>query len=1497
MLRPIWNTQPGLIASVGTGFSVEIALDVTNVVSIELISKSFPPGLKLVNRTINDVITWFIVGIPQDLGIDKEYEFVLRASNNTGINNSKIIQDRTFKIQIISSTAPILLDPEGTLNLVNAKENYVLNKSTIFYQFQASSPSIPQGQSLRFYIEEGSGQLPPGLKLTKDGILYGTIDDDLNLDYKTVQGTYDKDYYDMNPYDYASTIETASANVTVNQGKINTATLTYGGNGYILDPEVIIGGSINQITIVSQGTGYTTAPTVLFGLSPTPGGITATGYAVMEDEFVPVTNYTSTIDGEESSLSSIDILDGGDATTTASSTVDGGVANPFYFQQQGKRVVGIVITNPGTGYTTAPTITFKDQNTGSGAEATCTLRSGSGAELAARVSNGSVVTLDIISTGNGYSTPPLISFGLPTAGAKIISRVYKFAVTVSNGEETDTKTYTILVKSEDSLRVDTTFISSDTEDFDTSKTYVQSPIWISPNTLPTIKGDNNFIYDLTVFDPTPSIGKIYFSLMDVNFDGTESQLGPPNEIKNAVTYQIVDIELTRPATITMSQSRIFNDGDRIKLTGVSGTNQLNNGIFYVKNVDGFKYQLFSDRLLINPIDALLYNPFTGSGQARFQSNYLSLDFDGGEISGFIPYQPSITKTYNFTVKAVRIIDDVEVASVFKQFDLTVKGNIEGEITFSSPKLLGSIRPNEQSLFEVNATSTIPSSSIFYSLIPGYGRTSKTNYIELDFSEQNGKIYVEGYGLNPVITFEKGQTYKINVSISNFTMSFRNSDNSYYNFGLRHSTGAVETAAQEKSNGYYIFSPPFSETTSIKIVYTNIKKTGLMISLKEYNSLNLSWEKITLPVVYDEYDANLYYERTLFDKVERSVGSGLYDLVPNGSSALAVFINWTKVEIQIKKYNPNTFIWEVQNYPIVKPTNPNDGDYWIDLEETSFGLLDFRYVGLAGVWVSVAASVVNSVPANSVGTNYDLIIVKTNGTFKAMRKSNNIWKYLERLPQGIKGAFDPNIFYTKYNSTPPTTNLQHDIWFKYTSLFDNENSEIACTLKSLDSLPTELSVGLNGDIIGKISPNTGTVYRSFYTENRLYLVNDVVTFDNNLYICVNQYRSSGNWFNEVINWQSYFFPKQVITSIDAGLRSDSSSFSIAGLDGDDNTTLDKLFRFRIRASDTQNVGYIDQDFNIEYVSDTNITLTNIYLQPFLTKENRNIYFNFITDPVIFPQESVYRLEDSNFGVQRVPKMLLLGGIESTSAERYASAVQKNYYDRPLYFGEVKSAIAKKGTKVEYEVIYVEINDPYEINNVSVSESIKLGFEYDLLTTDYTKIRMDTNENTVDKTGLDTVYPSSITLMQKGIENVSSQKIESVLVIPTYDGPYVGDEPQGWGLVGNIDPPTDFEDWGLINERVAIIDDFLSITQALEKDDNYRPLWMNSSQDGTGNIIGFVKAIPICYLKPGESAKILELIKKSNFDFKKLNFTIDRIIIQNPQGSTGDKYIKFINREII
>jgi hypothetical protein len=1440
-VKPIWQTPAGALGEFMQGATIPvISLDVTNASAIELISKALPEGLKL--NSSDQTIT----GVPIDLGITKTYEFVLRASNTTGANNSKIIQDRTFSITIISDVQPTLLTTQGTLRLGLTNENYILNNSTVNYQFNATASSIPVGQKLKFFIEEGRGELPPGLKISEDGLLYGTITDDLELDYRLVQGTYDKDYYDLHPYDYSSAIETAQGTTEVLGGKISAVELTYGGNGYILDPEVIIGGSVKTITINSGGSNYTTAPEIVFATSPIAGGITARGFAI----------------------------------------ISGGV------------VTGITITEPGTGYNVAPKIYFQSQNTGNGAVATCDLRSGSGAELVARVTNGNVVKIEVMNPGSGYGvTAPLISFGLPTAGSRIISKTYRFLLTVSNGDHFDTKEYVIIVKSEDSLRVDTTFILSDTNEVDTSRTYIQPPIWISPSALPIVKGDNQYIYDLEVFDPTPTIGKVYFSLMDVNFDGTPSEIGPLDTESNRVSYTITDVIISSPAVITLATSNVFEDRDRVKIENVLGTTELNNNIFYVKKISDTEYELYSDKILTTPINSTRYGRYISGGIIHLQRTFLSIDPEGGEINGFIPYQPAITKDYVFTVKVARVVDDVEVSNAFKQFLLTVKGNIQSEIIFSTPTLVGSLTPNEQSLLKIEASSTLTSASVNYQITPGYGRNSIESYVELTLREQNGNILIDGYGLNPNVILDKGQTYKINVVLTNFSVSLTNSDGTYYNDGIRHSLGSVGAGAQEKSSGYYIFTPPIDESNIITLTYSNLKRDGLFLGFKKYDENTAKWNKIDIASYFTEYDAY-------------TNNSYLIDL---DEPMYAIFLDYNKVQFEIKKYNTSTLQWDTQDMPTVKPTNPTVNNYWLDLSDSNFGILEFRYIGIGGGWVAVNPVVITSVPSNSTGVNGNYNMVKVGGVYKLYRKVNGVWKHIERLPKGIKTNNDPNVFINPYTKTP-TTNIQYDVWFKYNTLFNGNHKEIKLQLKTLDNLPSELSITLNGEVVGKISPNTGDTYRSYFTANTLYLVNDVVTFDNQTYICIEQYRSSNNWYQDLDRWEFFTYTTRTTTSIDVNSYG-IGQFTINSLAGDDGTTLDKLLRFRIRAKDTQNVNYAEKDFNISYEATSNTTLTSIFLQPFLNKSNRDKYFNFITDPNIFVEKSLYRLEDPNFGVQRVPKMLLLGGIESTTAERYASAVQRNYYDRPLYFGDLAVAIAKNNGVIEYEVLYVNIVDPSEVGGNHVPQSIKLDFVYDPLTVDYTKIRMDSNLNVVTDTGLDTIYPSSITLMQEELKKVTLEKTENILIAPSYDGPYIGEEPQGWGIIPtyqdtnnnvtvdfgdtwiDLDPVDSTEDWGQISERVAVIDDFLSVIQTLASDDKYIPLWMNTSQDGTGNPLGYIKAVPICYLKPGESAKILKLIEKSKFDFRTLNFTIDRLVIQNPQGETGDKYIKFINREII
>ena len=80
-------------------------------------------------------------------------------------------------------------------------------------------------------------------------------------------------------------------------------------------------------------------------------------------------------------------------------------------------------------------------------------------------------------------------------------------------------------------------------------------------------------------------------------------------------------------------------------------------------------------------------------------------------------------------------------------------------------------------------------------------------------------------------------------------------------------------------------------------------------------------------------------------------------------------------------------------------------------------------------------------------------------------------------------------------------------------------------------------------------------------------------------------------------------------------------------------------------------------------------------------------------------------------------------------------------------------------------------------------------------------------------------------------------------------------------------------------------------------NYLPLWMRSIQQGEKEQLGYILAVPLCFCKVGTSATILLNIKYySDFDFKTLDFTIDRFTLTSLAGYIGDKYLVFRNDRI-
>lgn len=312
-----------------------------------------------------------------------------------------------------------------------------------------------------------------------------------------------------------------------------------------------------------------------------------------------------------------------------------------------------------------------------------------------------------------------------------------------------------------------------------------------------------------------------------------------------------------------------------------------------------------------------------------------------------------------------------------------------------------------------------------------------------------------------------------------------------------------------------------------------------------------------------------------------------------------------------------------------------------------------------------------------------------------------------------------------------------------------------------------------------------------------------------------------------------FYERVDTAEDSSTASRDYTVSWDG----NNTSFDKTFKFNVKARDSANFSEVIKEFTITVVADNTKTFANLYLQAFQVKEKRLQWFDFITDSNVFRPQEIYRYGDPNFGVQNEIKILLYAGIESVAAVKFVQAMSRNHYRKQLKFGNINSAVAKDPTTQEiiYEVVYVEINDEFEKNGISISNTVQLPNNLNSkVLISYDSIKVDSDIPLVSDQDHQRVFPNSFKNMRKRIQGVG------------------------------------------------------------ERDRNFLPLWMRSIQEQAFVESGFVKALVLCYTKPGYAAGVVSRIRSSNFDFKLINFTADRYLIDIIDGVIENKYLAFPQR---
>ena len=264
------------------------------------------------------------------------------------------------------------------------------------------------------------------------------------------------------------------------------------------------------------------------------------------------------------------------------------------------------------------------------------------------------------------------------------------------------------------------------------------------------------------------------------------------------------------------------------------------------------------------------------------------------------------------------------------------------------------------------------------------------------------------------------------------------------------------------------------------------------------------------------------------------------------------------------------------------------------------------------------------------------------------------------------------------------------------------------------------------------------------------------------------------------------------------------------------------------------------------------------------------------------------------------------------------LEKNHKRKRFKFGELKVAEAKEnGTNtVLYEVIYVDVNDPLDTKTGKVAKTTGIANKK--------KITVDSVEyETRDDASKEGAGEAVFQIRNSVNQIINVRAFGNDLEIITRAGSVIYDAngtieittrngailKAGQIATTSSDPfrfrPT-YNTLKVDSDAVQISNStdqtrFISnvtnmrenIAQAGVTEGSFLPIWMSTAQGSGVQELGYVTAVPLCYCKPGTAAQILLNITNSGFDFKNLDFEIDRYIVDATIGNSDEQYIAFGN----
>ena len=330
------------------------------------------------------------------------------------------------------------------------------------------------------------------------------------------------------------------------------------------------------------------------------------------------------------------------------------------------------------------------------------------------------------------------------------------------------------------------------------------------------------------------------------------------------------------------------------------------------------------------------------------------------------------------------------------------------------------------------------------------------------------------------------------------------------------------------------------------------------------------------------------------------------------------------------------------------------------------------------------------------------------------------------------------------------------------------------------------------------------------------------------------------------------------SLPTGITLSEHGNLIGIIDPSDFTDSTRAYTFTVTVSDQYQSAATSKEFTLNIdIPYTTVEYGNMtgHSTSFI---DQNVFYAIAQDPNINSPAYIYRPEDKNFGMKLNPEMLMLAGLQAQTLTTFQQQMEQNHAPKTLYFGDLKTAVAKENDVIKYEIVYIEMKDKLvNKDGTAISSSVTLR-------TDVAKPMLGPRAGTVNlTTDMDDV---NITTSGGLSFSTAGSKV-----------PYAGQISADLDFMATLYPNA------VANMR--------SRMKSLgHKEWNHLPLWMKTIQSSGKAPLGFVLAVPICYCKPGTSALLRKRISDKGLIFRNIDFIVDRYLISKskvtPAKFTGD-----------